>query len=58
MVRAGRTRRAAGGLVAWCLALVAWPAIAQQPAGPQPKPWDAILVASFNIQVFGESKMA
>jgi deoxyribonuclease-1-like protein len=27
-------------------------------AAPQAKPWDAILVASFNIQVFGESKMA
>ena len=26
-------------------------------AGPA-KPWDAVLVASFNIQVFGESKMA
>ncbi|MEI6239191.1 MAG: endonuclease/exonuclease/phosphatase family protein [Planctomycetia bacterium] len=28
------------------------------PAGPAPKPAGAILVASFNIQVFGESKMA
>jgi deoxyribonuclease-1-like protein len=39
---------------------VATPALAQpQPvAGPVPKPWDAILVASFNIQVFGESKMS
>ena len=35
------------------------PAQAQQlPAGPAVKPWDAVLVASFNIQVFGESKMA
>lgn len=34
------------------------PARAQQPAGPAVKPWDAVLVASFNIQVFGESKMA
>jgi len=41
--------------VAWCLAL-AWPAAAS--AQPAPKPWDAVLVASFNIQVFGESKLA
>ena len=40
---------------------------AQAPAGPPPlapagappaKPWDAVLIASFNIQVFGESKIA
>lgn len=41
--------------VAWCLAL-AWPATAA--AQPAPKPWDAVLIASFNIQVFGESKLA
>ena len=48
-----------------CAAIVAYglaglsPAQAQQlPAGPAVKPWDAVLVASFNIQVFGESKMA
>ncbi len=38
--------------------LAAGPAAAQVGPGPQPKPWDAILIASFNIQVFGESKMA
>jgi deoxyribonuclease-1-like protein len=40
---------------AWCLA-VAWPAAAS--AQPASKPWDAVLIASFNIQVFGESKLA
>jgi endonuclease/exonuclease/phosphatase family metal-dependent hydrolase len=30
----------------------------QPPGGAVPKPWNAILVASFNIQVFGESKMS
>ena len=30
----------------------------QPPAGPVPKPANAILVASFNIQVFGESKLS
>jgi len=40
------------------LAAVAGPVAAQTGGGPQPKPWDAILVASFNIQVFGESKLA
>ena len=34
------------------------PARGQQPAMPATKPWDAVLVCSFNIQVFGESKMA
>jgi deoxyribonuclease-1-like protein len=33
-----------------------WPAAAS--AQPAPKPWDAVLIASFNIQVFGESKLA
>ncbi|MFM8414261.1 MAG: endonuclease/exonuclease/phosphatase family protein [Planctomycetota bacterium] len=42
-------------VAAWCLAL-AWPATAS--AQPAPKPWDALLIASFNIQVFGESKLA
>jgi deoxyribonuclease-1-like protein len=48
------------GLVAVCLVALAAPAVGQQqPAGgPVPKPWNAILVASFNIQVFGESKMS
>lgn len=32
--------------------------VTQADAAPQAKPWDAILIASFNIQVFGESKMA
>lgn len=27
-------------------------------AQPMPKPWDAVLIASFNIQVFGESKLS
>ena len=40
---------------AWCLALL-WHAPAS--AQPAPKPWDALLIASFNIQVFGESKLA
>jgi len=31
---------------------------AQQQAMPVVKPWDAVLICSFNIQVFGESKMA
>jgi len=34
------------------------PARGQQPAMPAAKPWDAVLVCSFNIQVFGETKMA
>ena len=39
--------------------LFAGPATAQpSPSGPVIKPWDAVLIASFNIQVFGESKMA
>ena len=48
------------GLVAVCLVAVAGPAPAQPPAvaGPVPKPGGAILVASFNIQVFGESKLS
>jgi deoxyribonuclease-1-like protein len=33
-------------------------AVAQPPPGGGAKPWDAVLIASFNIQVFGESKMA
>jgi endonuclease/exonuclease/phosphatase family metal-dependent hydrolase len=36
--------------------LAALPAVAM--AQPAPKPWDAILICSFNIQVFGESKLA
>ncbi len=34
---------------------VTMPAAQAQPA---PKPWDAIIICSFNIQVFGESKLA
>lgn len=46
-------------VVAIACALLAATAVAQQPGGmPAPKPLDAVLVASFNIQVFGESKMA
>jgi endonuclease/exonuclease/phosphatase family metal-dependent hydrolase len=59
------TRRSPGaatvrGVVAACLVALAAPAAAQQPpaGGMVPKPWNAILVASFNIQVFGESKMS
>jgi deoxyribonuclease-1-like protein len=44
-----------------CLAAVAWCAAAVVPvaarAQPVSKPWDAVLICSFNIQVFGESKM-
>jgi endonuclease/exonuclease/phosphatase family metal-dependent hydrolase len=40
------------------LALVAAAARGQQPAPPAAKPWDAVMICSFNIQVFGESKMA
>jgi endonuclease/exonuclease/phosphatase family metal-dependent hydrolase len=35
---------------------MALPAAAR--AQPAPKPWDGILICSFNIQVFGESKLA
>lgn len=35
---------------------MALPAVAR--AQPAPKPWDGILICSFNIQVFGESKLA
>lgn len=48
-------------LLVWCLVVVcAAAASAQQVGGPPPvaKPWDAVLIASFNIQVFGESKMS
>jgi endonuclease/exonuclease/phosphatase family metal-dependent hydrolase len=43
-----------------CLLVALAPAARAQVAGmgPAPKPAGAILVASFNIQVFGESKMA
>ena len=40
------------------VALVAAPGRGQQPAMPVAKPWDAVLICSFNIQVFGEAKMA
>ena len=48
-------------LLAICLPWLAAPAALGQPlpaGGPVGKPWDAVLIASFNIQVFGESKMA
>jgi deoxyribonuclease-1-like protein len=48
-------------LLVWCLIVVCpVAAVAQQVGGPPPvaKPWDAVLIASFNIQVFGESKMS
>ena len=53
----------AGLRPAWlALVLVCAPVAAargqQPPAGPVPKPVNAILVASFNIQVFGESKLS
>jgi len=41
--------------VAWCVAILL-PTAGQ--AQPVVKPWDAVLVCSFNIQVFGESKLA
>ncbi len=56
-----RSRSAAGALRALLAALAcAVPGAAQQPVAgvPLAKPPDAVLVASFNIQVFGESKMA
>ncbi|MBM4058125.1 MAG: hypothetical protein FJ275_07815, partial [Planctomycetes bacterium] len=37
------------------LAILVPAATAAQPAA---KPWDAVLIASFNIQVFGESKLS
>ena len=50
-------------MAAWSLAVVCLvvlgaivPAAAR--AQPAPKPWNGIVVASFNIQVFGESKLA
>jgi len=68
---ATRLRHAAPWVVALLVAAGVGPAPAQTPAttvshapvpvgGPTaaPKPADAILVASFNIQVFGESKLA
>ena len=44
------------GFVVWllCFAVAGSPAAAQPPA----KPHDAILICSFNIQVFGESKLS
>ncbi len=48
-------RRSVLRLIVWCL-IVVCPAGAS--AQPVAKPWDAVLIASFNIQVFGESKMS
>jgi deoxyribonuclease-1-like protein len=45
-------------VAAACLLACTATARAQQPAGGVPKPANAILVASFNIQVFGESKLS
>lgn len=49
-------------LLVACLLSVVAPAVARGQVAavglPAPKPWDAVLVASFNIQVFGESKMS
>jgi deoxyribonuclease-1-like protein len=46
----------------WCWLVVACCAavLTAAPARAQPvvKPWDAVLISSFNIQVFGESKLA
>ncbi len=42
-------------MAVWCLVIVCPPAALAQPVA---KPWDAVLVCSFNIQVFGESKLA
>ena len=57
----GGVQRMARGLVA-VVAVCAWLVSAAMPmaraAGPIVKPWDGVLIASFNIQVFGESKMA
>ncbi len=41
-------------MACWLAALVPTRALAQ----PAPKPFDALLIASFNIQVFGESKLS
>jgi deoxyribonuclease-1-like protein len=51
-------------LIAWGLVVVCFlglqpaAATAQPSAVPPTKPWDAVLIASFNIQVFGDSKMS
>ncbi len=45
-------------VAAWCTIVVAAAGARAQYAGPAPKPAGAVLIASFNIQVFGESKMA
>jgi deoxyribonuclease-1-like protein len=50
---AGWLRRLSAAAV-WILAAI--PAVAA--AQPVAKPWDALLISSFNIQVFGESKLA
>lgn len=44
-------------VVAVCAWLVGAPLPVALAAGPIVKPWDGVLIASFNIQVFGESKM-
>lgn len=56
--RPRRSRAAVRAAFIAAVTLVALPARGQQPAMPAAKPWDAVLVCSFNIQVFGESKMA
>ena len=61
-ISCGRPARgvAAGGLLVACLVALPARGQGQQPpaGGAVPKPWNAILVASFNIQVFGESKLS
>ena len=55
------SRRSTPALLAVLIAVavvVSAAAQGQQPAMPVAKPWDAVLICSFNIQVFGESKMA
>ena len=58
LTRSLRSAALVAALVADLLVCAA--AHGQQPPlpGPVAKPWDAVVIASFNIQVFGESKMA
>ena len=47
-----------GKVAATVVALVACVGMSRVAAAVTAKPWDAVLIASFNIQVFGESKIA
>ena len=49
---------AASHRAGWLLAVVCGWFAGVATAAPVVKPWDGVLIASFNIQVFGESKMA